>query len=152
MALNPVETSGVRCEEPKKMHKKKMSTLKPDQLKCEQGHWVTSNCLIIDLIKYFVGESGRAESHGCEEDKSCPAACYCEGTKVDCSHRGLQDIPTGIPTTTTHLILSDNHITKISALGLFNRIPNLETLDMSRNKIDEIEQGAFEGAYSINEM
>lgn len=131
MALNPVETSGVRCEEPKKMHKKKMSTLKPDQLKCE---------------------SGRAESHGCHEDKSCPAACYCEGTKVDCSHRGLQDIPTGIPTTTTHLILSDNHITRISALGLFNRIPNLETLDMSRNKIDEIEQGAFEGAYSINEI
>ena len=36
MALNPVETSGVRCEEPKKHHKKKMSSLKPDQLKCKQ--------------------------------------------------------------------------------------------------------------------
>jgi Leucine-rich repeat (LRR) protein len=63
-----------------------------------------------------------------------------------------QDIPSGIPTTTTHLILADNQITRISALGLFNRIPNLATLDMSRNKISEIEQGAFEGAYSINEM
>ena len=37
MALNPVETSGVRCEEPKKHHKKKMSSLKPDQLKCKFG-------------------------------------------------------------------------------------------------------------------
>ena len=63
-----------------------------------------------------------------------------------------QDIPSGIPTTTTHLILADNQITRISALGLFNRIPNLAVLDMSRNKIVEIEQGAFEGAYSINEM
>ena len=35
---------------------------------------------------------------------------------------------------------------------LFIRLPNLATLDMSRNKIVEIEQGAFEGAYSINEM
>ena len=76
----------------------------------------------------------------------------CDGTKVDCSHRSLADIPGGIPTTTTHLILADNNIRKISALGLFNRLPNLEILDMSRNKIEEIEQGAFEGAYSINEM
>ena len=36
MSVNPVETSGVRCEEPKKHHKKKMSSLKPDQLKCKQ--------------------------------------------------------------------------------------------------------------------
>ena len=34
----------------------------------------------------------------------------------------------------------------------FYRLPNLATLDMSRNKIVEIEQGAFEGAYSIDEM
>jgi len=130
MALNPVETSGVRCEEPKKHHKKKMSSLKPDQLKCESG----------------------APSHGCEDDPLCPADCRCDATKVDCSHRGLEDIPSGIPTTTTHLVLSDNSISKISALGLFNRLPNLQILDMSRNKIEEIEQGAFEGAYSINEI
>ena len=34
----------------------------------------------------------------------------------------------------------------------FYRLPNLATLDMSRNKIVEIEQGAFEGAYSIDDM
>ncbi len=37
MTLYRVETSGVRCEEPKKHHKKKMSSLKPDQLKCKCG-------------------------------------------------------------------------------------------------------------------
>jgi len=131
MTQFPVETSGVRCEEPKVMHKRKMSTLRPEQLHCE---------------------GGKPKTHGCEQDKLCPQGCRCDGSQVDCSHWGLTEIPSGIPTTTTHLILSDNQITRISALGLFNRLPNLATLDMSRNKIVEIEQGAFEGAYSIDEI
>ena len=89
---------------------------------------------------------------GEDERQSEDFVIRCDGGKVDCSHQGLEDIPGDIPTTTTHLVLSDNIITKISALGLFNRLPNLKILDMSRNKIDEVEQGAFEGAYSINEM
>jgi Leucine-rich repeat (LRR) protein len=35
---------------------------------------------------------------------------------------------------------------------VMGRIPSLETLDLSRNKLEEIEQGAFEGANSIREM
>ena len=88
----------------------------------------------------------------CEGDTQCPQSCYCEGTKVDCSHRSLTEIPVEIPTITTHLILSDNGITTIPALGLFNRLPNLQTLDMTRNKITDIEEGTFEGANSITEV
>lgn len=132
MDRNPVETSGARCDQPRKLHKKKMATIKPEQMKCESG-------------------SGSAGLE-CEGDTQCPGSCYCEGTKVDCSHRSLTSIPQEIPTTTTHLILSDNQITKISALGLFNRIPNLKTLDMTRNKINNIEEGAFEGATSITDI
>jgi hypothetical protein len=40
---------------------------------------------------------------------------------VDCSNRGLKEIPMEIPTTTTKLVLSDNFIKKIPAFGLFNR-------------------------------
>jgi hypothetical protein len=40
---------------------------------------------------------------------------------VDCSNRGLKEIPLEVPTTTTKLILSDNFIKKIPAFGLFNR-------------------------------
>ena len=51
MAENPVETSGVRCEEPRKLHKKKMATLKPEQLKCKSENLnyntLNSCCLII---------------------------------------------------------------------------------------------------------
>jgi hypothetical protein len=49
------------------------------------------------------------------------AGCYCHETTVDCSNRGLKDIPMEIPTTTTKLLLSDNFIKKIPAFGLFNR-------------------------------
>ena len=46
------------------------------------------------------------------------------------------------------MIITQSHF----ADDLLIRLPNLATLDVSRNKIVEIEQGAFEGAYSINEM
>ena len=34
LSANPVETSGARCEGPKKMHKRKLSSLLEEQLKC----------------------------------------------------------------------------------------------------------------------
>lgn len=57
-----------------------------------------------------------------------------------------------LPKTTKRLLLNDNLITSIPAFGLFNRLPNLQTVDLSRNKISAIEEGAFEGANSITEM
>ena len=48
--------------------------------------------------------------------------------------------------------MNDNEIVRIPALGLFNRLPNLQSLDLSRNNIVAIEEGAFEGATSIVEM
>lgn len=62
------------------------------------------------------------------------------------------DIPMDLPKTTKRLLLNDNKITSIPAFGLFNRLPNLLTVDLSRNKISNIEEGAFEGANSIIEM
>ena len=51
MANNPVETSGVRCEQPKKHHKKKMSSLKADTLKCEYS-LVQLSCGVQNLSRY----------------------------------------------------------------------------------------------------
>ena len=34
LAKYPVETSGARCEGPKRMHKKKLGSLRAEQLKC----------------------------------------------------------------------------------------------------------------------
>lgn len=52
----------------------------------------------------------------------------------------------------SRLLLNDNDISRIPALGLFNRLPNLQSLDLSRNNIETIEEGAFEGANSIVDM
>jgi len=30
-------------------------------------------------------------------DTKCPVECVCEGTSVDCSNRGLQEVPKDIP-------------------------------------------------------
>ena len=57
-----------------------------------------------------------------------------------------------LPKTTKRLLLNDNKITSIPAFGLFNRLPHLLSVDLSRNQISAIEEGAFEGAISINEM
>ena len=62
------------------------------------------------------------------------------------------EIPMDLPKTTKRLLLNDNRISSIPAFGLFNRLPNLLSVDLSRNQISSIEEGAFEGAHSIIEM
>lgn len=88
----------------------------------------------------------------CVIDSACPVGCSCDGTIVDCSGRGLTEVPKDIPMYTTDLLLNDNEITKIKSDGLFGRLPNLVKLDMRRNKISGIEQNAFEGAEKLSEL
>ena len=64
----------------------------------------------------------------------------------------VPEIPMDLPKTTKRLLLNDNQISSIPAFGLFNRLPNLLSVDLSRNQISSIEEGAFEGAHSIIEM
>jgi Leucine-rich repeat (LRR) protein len=71
---------------------------------------------------------------------------------VDCSHRQLTEIPADLPKMTGRLLLNDNKIERIPALGIFNRLPKLTHLDLARNEIKAVEEGAFEGAGSIKEM
>lgn len=49
-------------------------------------------------------------------------------------------------------LLNDNELTRIKSDGLFGRLPNLVKLDLRRNKINSIEQNAFEGASKINDL
>lgn len=85
-------------------------------------------------------------------DAECPAGCSCDGSVVDCSGRGLSEVPRDIPRFTTDLLLQDNELTKVRSDGLFGRLPNLVKLDLRRNKITGIEQNAFEGADKLSEL
>nr|CAH7718677.1 unnamed protein product [Callosobruchus chinensis] len=46
---------------------------------------------------------GAAEEHFYTQGGRCPRPCTCVGTAVDCSRRGLTNIPRGIPLDTERL-------------------------------------------------
>lgn len=130
---NPIETSGARCDSPKRMQRRRIESLRDEKFKCVEEYRTR-----------LAGE--------CVIDTDCPSACSCEGTLVDCSARGLTEIPKDIPMYTTELLLNDNELVRIKSDGLFGRLPNLQKLDMRRNKITGIEENAFEGTSRLTEL
>ena len=105
------------------------------------------------LFPSFFSAGSKKSGVTCDwNSHECPKQCSCSSGIVDCSRRGLTEIPQELPKATKHLLLADNEIDFIPAYGLFNRLPNLIMLDLSRNQISRIEDGAFEGAVSIKEM
>ncbi|XP_039229234.1 protein slit isoform X3 [Drosophila yakuba] len=131
---NPIETSGARCESPKRMHRRRIESLREEKFKCSWD----------ELRMKLSGE--------CRMDSDCPAMCHCEGTTVDCTGRGLKEIPRDIPLHTTELLLNDNELGRISSDGLFGRLPHLVKLELKRNQLTGIEPNAFEGASHIQEL
>lgn len=133
LSENPIETSGARCETPRRMRRKKITRVKPQKYKCAEIHRTINagTCMI---------------------DRECPRECVCTGTSVDCSTRALEAIPAAIPQYTTELLLGTNQIKRIGADGLFKRLPNLQVVNLSDNEIHEIEEGAFEGADKLTDL
>ncbi|KZS07806.1 SLIT protein [Daphnia magna] len=132
----PVETSGVRCESPRRLQRRRIAVLRDEKSRCSDR----------DL------ERNLLEISPCEDDPSCPAECSCKGTIVDCSNKGLKEIPRELPLYTTELILNDNQIVRIKADGMFRDLPNLLKVDLRRNQISAIENGAFEGANTLLDL
>ncbi|XP_049820372.1 protein slit isoform X3 [Aethina tumida] len=132
---NPIETSGARCDTPKRMQKRRLEALKDEKFKCKGQE---------EFRTRYAGD--------CLIDNACPSGCSCDGTIVDCSGRGLKEIPRDIPLYTTELLLHDNELGRIKSDGLFGRLPNLIKLDMRRNQITGIEENSFEGATQIVEL
>lgn len=79
---------------------------------------------------------------------ACPKSCHCSErnglTVVQCSSRKLEEIPPDLPHDTVSLQLSSNHITKIPNQA-FKNLPWLQELDLSRNAIETVDAGAFQG-------
>lgn len=132
---NPVETSDARCIEPKRVGKKKLATLELEKFKCKGSEQFRTK---------FAGH--------CMVDEQCPSQCTCEGSVVNCAGRQLTEIPANLPLYTTILKLSDNRIRRLTANGLFKRLKHLVSLDLKRNQIEVIEDSAFVGANSLNEL
>lgn len=44
---NPIETSGARCDSPKRMHRRRIEALRDEKFKCKLRRWII---LVIDPI------------------------------------------------------------------------------------------------------
>lgn len=69
------------------------------------------------------------------ETMGCPLPCQCTTGKVDCNLAGLLEWPADLPSNTTTLILSRNHLQSLPNAAQLGRYPSLKTLVLSYNRI-----------------
>uniref|UniRef100_A0A1A8DU18 Slithomolog 2 n=1 Tax=Nothobranchius kadleci TaxID=1051664 RepID=A0A1A8DU18_NOTKA len=132
---NPIETSGARCTSPRRLANKRIGQIKSKKFRCSGA------------------EDYRSKLGGdCFADLACPEKCRCEGTTVDCSNQKLTKIPDHIPQYTAELRLNNNEFTVLEATGIFKKLPQLRKINLSNNRITDIEEGTFEGASGVNEL
>ncbi|MCP9265422.1 Leucine-rich repeats and immunoglobulin-like domains protein 3 [Dirofilaria immitis] len=70
----------------------------------------------------------------------CPEECHCLDTHIDCSRRGLTNVPFSLPSWATTLDLSENQIGGFSRL-VFAHTPQLEALLLRKNRLTSIPLG-----------
>nr|DBA14940.1 TPA: hypothetical protein GDO54_004213 [Pyxicephalus adspersus] len=141
LRTNPIETSGARCASPRRLANKRIGQIKSKKFRCSAKE------------QYIIpGTEDYQLNSECNSDVVCPPKCRCESNVVDCSNLRLTKIPDRIPQSTAELRLNNNEIPTIEATGLFKKLQHLKKINLSNNKITEIEDGAFEGATSVSEL
>ncbi|XP_032551107.1 slit homolog 1 protein [Chiroxiphia lanceolata] len=141
LRANPVETSGARCASPRRLANKRIGQIKSKKFRCSAKE------------QYFIpGTEDYQLNSECNSDVICPPKCRCESGVVECSNLKLTKIPDRIPQSTAELRLNSNEISILEATGIFKKLPHLKKINLSNNKVSEIEDGAFEGASSVNEL
>ncbi|CAH2239506.1 jg21512 [Pararge aegeria aegeria] len=73
--------------------------------------------------------------------------CNTDRTSVDCSNRGLTDLPTGIDAKVTKLNISSNDISTFPE-NIF-KLNNLISLDISNNQLKELSENALQNLTSL---
>ncbi|KAK0077767.1 hypothetical protein PV325_003479, partial [Microctonus aethiopoides] len=152
---NPIETSGAKCESPKRAAKRKIDVMRDEKFKCKGKHDSTSGYLLLTSTGWYqVGDEKLLTKRAgeCILPGACPSPCTCNGATVDCSDKKLTSIPKELPIYTSTLLLGNNDIEKIKAENLFEKLPELQHLDLRRNKITRIEATAFKGAHKLTEL
>ncbi|KMQ95364.1 protein slit, partial [Lasius niger] len=133
---------------------------------------------LADLLEHEFKCSGLVERTGseCSAEPQCPHPCKCADGIVDCRENSLTKVPTHLPEDTTELrleqngiteippkafspyrklrriLLSNNELDKIKGDGLFEKLPELQHLDLRKNKISRIEASAFQGAHNLTDL
>ncbi|KAK7886133.1 hypothetical protein WMY93_025754 [Mugilogobius chulae] len=85
-------------------------------------------------------------------DNYCPPECACYGRVVQCSDRGVDKVPYGIPYNSRYVLLMNNHINRIQ-LDLLSEYSTMEFLALTNNRLtDGAIEGAFEGVPALKRL
>ncbi|XP_041833161.1 decorin [Melanotaenia boesemani] len=85
-------------------------------------------------------------------DNYCPPECACYGRVVQCSDKGVDKVPYGIPYNARYILLMNNHIDSIQ-LDLLTEYVSMEFLVLSNNRLtDGTIEGAFEGVPALKRL
>ena len=101
------------------------------------------------LVTSVVGDFGKTPILAGRRDRlgnRCPYRCTCKFrtfTTVNCSKRGLTDVPPNVPHETRFLFLNGNKITNLGEPAIYQNLRNLQVLDLSYNKITTLKDGIF---------
>lgn len=84
-----------------------------------------------------------------QAERGCPESCFCfvsvnGGLVVSCSNMQLITVPHDLPNTTQHLYLNNNLMVTVPS-DSFLDLPLLCELDLSHNRLNHLEPGAFRG-------
>lgn len=71
--------------------------------------------------------------------------------RMDCSSRGLTEVPTGIPEDVVHIDLSYNAIRHLKAKD-FQGARSLRTLNVSNNNMEHMDTGSLSGLLHLHEL
>uniref|UniRef100_A0A8C4LRD3 Slit homolog 1 protein n=1 Tax=Equus asinus asinus TaxID=83772 RepID=A0A8C4LRD3_EQUAS len=141
LRTNPIETSGARCASPRRLANKRIGQIKSKKFRCSAKE------------QYFIpGTEDYQLNSECNSDVVCPHKCRCEASMVECSSLKLTKLPERVPQSTAELRLNNNEISILEATGMFKKLNHLKKINLSNNKVSEIEDGAFEGAASVSEL
>ncbi|XP_015905323.1 leucine-rich repeats and immunoglobulin-like domains protein 2 [Parasteatoda tepidariorum] len=113
---------------------------------------IFTSVLVLISVHIMVLECSRTYCSGpmCTRT-SCPSSCSCLGGLVDCSRRGLVDIPNDIPYWVQILDLQNNDIASIGESSL-SGLHNLTELDLSNNQLRSVNSSQFQNLPSLQKL
>lgn len=105
--------------------------------------------LFHQLAMTFILLHGLDISESQQAEHGCPESCLCfesvdGGLVVSCSNMQLIAVPRNLPNTTRHLYLNNNLLVTVPS-DSFLDLPLLCDLDLSHNRLNHLEAGAFRG-------
>ncbi|KAM6937976.1 leucine-rich repeat-containing protein 17-like [Xenentodon cancila] len=133
-----------RCADPIELKNRKLKRVDPDLL-CKE---FDTNGKVTSNLTHFLDPSPiRSKS---DATTLCHTYVFPQ-IRMDCSNRGLTEVPSGIPDDVVHVNLSHNSIRHLR-LSNFQETRSLRILNLSNNNMEHIDKGSLSGLLHLHEL